>query len=66
MPCIQVTNTKGTYLVAKYFAKALNGQEGTLINTSSGSALFTSPTQSSYCANKAAGLRIIEQLHIGA
>lgn len=51
--------------MAKYFAKLLNGRQGTLINLSSGNAIFTSYGQSSYCANKVASLRIIEQLHVG-
>lgn len=51
--------------MAKYLAKALNGKEGTLINVSSGNAIFTAPGQSSYSCNKAAGHRITEQVHLG-
>jgi NAD(P)-dependent dehydrogenase (short-subunit alcohol dehydrogenase family) len=50
--------------MAKHFAKALDGKTGSLISISSGNGIFTSPAQSSYCANKVAALRIIEQLHI--
>lgn len=52
--------------MAKHLAKTLDGKPGTLINVSSGNGLFTSPGQSSYCCNKAAGVRIIEQLHVGS
>lgn len=51
--------------MAKYFAKALEGKEGTFISINSGNGIMTSPGQSSYCSNKAAGVRIVEQLHLG-
>ena len=56
---------KGTYLMAKHFAKALDGKTGTFINMSSAAGVFASPGQAAYCSNKAAGIRIIEELHLG-
>ena len=51
--------------MAKYFSKALAGKEGTFINMSSTNAILTSPGQSAYCGNKAAGHRVTEQIHLG-
>lgn len=58
-------NIKGTYLGTKYFLQAIGQNQGTLISISSSNALAAIPTQSCYCAGKAAIIRMLETVHLG-
>lgn len=61
----QEVHCKGLFLVARRFIRNLDGKSGTLINTSSTSAVGALPTQSGYGASKHASDRIIETLTLG-